>query len=167
MDFDGYSELLKTAPKRLKDARELLESPTFEADASDAGIRHLRTACYLAGYAVECILKVYGIMVLDARSGSHVQRWDEVIKHWSAQAPPLKLEGKHSHDLNKLRTAAGLEGEMDGDETAKQNWGICKKWDYNQRYNPRPLEQRQRAVEFVEACEALYLWVRPRIPFAG
>ena len=58
-DYDGISQYWKAAARRLQDAQELLQPPTINADEQGAETRHLRAAVYLAGYAVECILKVY------------------------------------------------------------------------------------------------------------
>src|SRR4051794_32059413 len=56
---DRLSDFVKSAPRRLKDAEELIEHPTADPQRSDADRRHLRGAMYLAGYAVECLLKAY------------------------------------------------------------------------------------------------------------
>lgn len=56
---DRISDFVKSGPHRLQNAEELMELPTRAAQGSDAGQRHLRAAMYLAGYAVECMLKAY------------------------------------------------------------------------------------------------------------
>ena len=58
-EFDGVSEYLKAAGQRLQDAQQLLQPPTLLTNRSDAATRHARGAMYLAGYAIEFILKVY------------------------------------------------------------------------------------------------------------
>jgi hypothetical protein len=60
--FDGKTDYIKAARMRLADAYELLEHPSSpdppEADRlPDPGVRHLRGALYLAGYAIEFALK--------------------------------------------------------------------------------------------------------------
>jgi hypothetical protein len=161
--YDGHSELLKAAPKRLKDALELLEQPSRDKNGSDADYRHLCAAHYLAGYAVECALKVYIILLLDSRTARRFARWSDVIDHFGTKGQDLG--GKRSHSLAQLRVIAELEPEMDADQVMKQAWGICSKWDYNVRYKPDFMTNRQSVTQFVEACGTAYDWVRTRIPF--
>jgi hypothetical protein len=165
MKFDGHSELLKAAPKRLRDAQELLEAPSRDPRAADAAYRHLCAAHYLAGYAVECALKTYVILLLDSRLPDHVTRWSHVVQHF-AERRVTDLSGRHSHDLGRLLAVSGLSAAVDQDEQAKQTWGMCGKWDYNVRYRPQPLTDRARVEAFVEACSTIYRWIRARLPFS-
>ena len=57
--YDTIKDYRAAANQRLGDARELMETPTRDSERSDAEQRHLRGAMYLAGYAVECLLKAY------------------------------------------------------------------------------------------------------------
>jgi hypothetical protein len=166
MRYDGLSELLKAAPKRLADARELLERPSLNPHTSDAGYRHLCGAYYFAGYAVECALKAYIILLLDSRRSERVSRWYQVVESLAALPGGTNLGGKHSHDLSRLLAVSELEGAVDRDEQAKRTWGTCSKWDYNVRYRPDHMLERTRVAEFVEACSATYHWVRARLPFS-
>ena len=165
MKFDGHSEFLKAAPKRLKDARELLEAPSLDPNAADATYRHLCGAYYLAGYAVECVLKAYIILLLDSRIAEPVARWSHVLQHLAGQPAWADLAGKHSHDLGRLLAVSGLGTAIDQDEQAKRTRGACGKWDYNVRYQPRPMIDRARVEAFVGACSTIYHWVRARLPF--
>jgi hypothetical protein len=165
MRYDGHSELLKAAPKRLRDAWELMEHPSRDPGSSDAAYRHLCAAHYLAGYAVECILKVYIILLLDARNGPRFSKWSDVIDHFGAQAGSADLRGRQSHNLARLRVVAELEPEMDTDANMKMLWGICSKWDYNVRYSPEFMTDRESVRQLVEACEQVFRWVRNRLPF--
>ena len=56
---DTIQDYRRSATRRLEDAKELLEPPTLDPQRSDADRRHLRGAMYLAGYAVECLVKAY------------------------------------------------------------------------------------------------------------
>ncbi len=165
MKYDGHSELVKAGPRRLQDAQELLEPPTLEPNRSDANYRHLCAAQYLAGYAVECVLKAYIILLLDQRSNQHFARWSQVISHFAKQPSGSNLSGAASHDLKELIDVSELEQELDSDEQMKRNWGICNKWDYNTRYRPDPMMNCARVAEFVDACRATSEWVRNRLPF--
>jgi hypothetical protein len=164
--YDGHSELLKAAPKRLRDAQELLEAPTREPHTSDAAYRHLCAAEYLAGYAVECVLKTYIILLIGERSSEHVARWSEAVKHLDGHGTGQDLGGKHGHNLLLLLNASGLGPALEQDPSAYEAWARCAKWDYNIRYQPRPLADRARVDEFVGACSTVYHWVRARLPFA-
>jgi len=163
--YDGHSELLKAAPKRLSDALELLEEPTREPEGSDAGYRHLCGAYYLAGYAVECALKAYVILLLDARRPGQVATWSEAIRALQGAAPRVNVSGARGHSLKELLKASGLESQMDQDPAMQQNWGICSKWDYNERYRPTFMTDRDAVAEFVDACVATYSWLKARLPF--
>ncbi len=167
MRYDGHSQLVKAGPRRLQDAQELLETPTLEPNRSDAQYRHLCGAHYLAGYAVECLLKVYVILLLDQRSDQHFSRWSHVINHFTDIAAGPNLSGAGSHDLRKLMVVAELEPQLDSDREMKQNWSICSRWDYNSRYRPEYLMDRSEVVDFVDACEATCNWLKNRVPSIG
>jgi len=163
--YDGYSELFKAAPKRLCDAQELLEAPTREPNTGDASYRHLCAAQYLAGYAVECVLKTYIILYIDARSKEHVVRWSQAVQHLASQSAVEPVDGRHGHNLGRLLAASGLGPQLEQDALANAAWSDCAKWDYNTRYQPRPMTDRTRVEAFVGACGTVFHWVRARLPF--
>jgi hypothetical protein len=55
--FDSLADFVKSGPRRLRDAEELLETPTLFPHEAGSASRHLRGAMYLAGYGVECLVK--------------------------------------------------------------------------------------------------------------
>jgi len=151
------SDLRKAAPQRLQDARKLLEPVSDHG--GDAATRHLNAACYLAGYAVECMLKVYLIAFTVTRGHTPV-RWNEAKK---ARGWEAKLAGAKGHNLALLRSLTGLEGAMDRDVRIKTAWGVLlKDWDVALRYCGRPQFDRRRATEIVDACSIVYEWVKQR-----
>jgi hypothetical protein len=162
LKYDGHSELLKAAPKRLRDAQELLEEPTLEPHGSDADCRHLCGACYLAGYAVECVLKAYVIRLLAHRTSQHLVRWSQAIVHFDGVHD---LHGAASHNLARLLVVSELAGELDADPQMKRVWSMCVLWRPDWRYlrsnGMGPAEARQ----FVDACAAAHDWVRQRLHF--
>lgn len=90
LEFDSIGDYVKAGPRRLADAKELLEQPTLEPDAPDAAHRHLRGAVYLAGYAVECALKAYIIS-----RAPPAQRFLEAIERRRQEGEPdLRLLGR-------------------------------------------------------------------------
>ncbi len=125
LKYDGYSELRKAGPRRLDDALELLEPPTRHAGASDVHRRHLCGACYLAGYAVECILKVYIIRRLDQQGRGRFVRWSDVIEHYRSMPDGPDLVGVRSHSLSLLLAVSGLEPDLDTDREMKRYWSQC------------------------------------------
>ena len=169
MDYDGFSEFLKAAPKRLNDAWELLEAPSRNRDASDAAYRHVCAAYYLAGYAVECILKVYIMRLVEARSQrTRISRWPQAVQHLARGGNPIRLSGAHSHDLAKLYQAAELAAQVETDRKIADVWTQCAKWDYAARYCPQFLPEAMRdrtaVAEFVSACDTMYHWIAQRVP---
>ena len=164
MRYDGHSELLKAAPKRLRDALELLEEPTREPDSSDAAYRHLCGACYLAGYAVECILKVYVIRLLDYRRGPGFVRWSDVVEHFATMPDGPDLSGARSHSLRRLLAVSGLESELGTDPGMRANWTQCERWDYAWRYVSAFQMSPVGARRFVEACRQTHDWIKHRLP---
>jgi hypothetical protein len=156
MKYDDRRQPVKAAPKRLNDAWELLEMLSRGPNGSDAGCRHLCAAYYLAGYAVECILKAYTILLVNARSGERLDHRSAVIACLRERPGPLDHPGHHSHNLGLLLTAAQLDAEIGSDRATKQLWGQCAKWDYAVRYMPDHMQDRGEVEEFVTACDAIY-----------
>jgi hypothetical protein len=146
------ADYLKAAPKRLDDARELLEAPTWRADREDALHRHLRAAVYLAGYVVECALKAYIISrVPGARS------FEEAVTRRRADGEAdLHFTGRRAHDLRALRRATDLDPVLDRTETIRKAWARCQKWDPDWRYDPDHFTSRREARLFVDAAAALH-----------
>lgn len=110
LEYDGISELKKASLKRLRDAHELLELPTYDPSGGDADSRHLCAATYLAGYAVECALKAVIINRIEVKRQRFTKRWTEVLLYRKHQQPDLS--GANSHNLQSLLTVSGLENEL-------------------------------------------------------
>ena len=163
MQYDGHSELWKAAHGRLNDAWELMERPTRDPERSDAEHRHLCGALYLAGYAVECVLKVYVILLLDARIAPPVRRWSEALRHLGERDDVPDLSGARSHNLRHLLVASELEPQLSGDRDLNRVWGVCSKWDYNIRYAPHLRLKRAAVEERIQACDTVFNWVKARV----
>jgi hypothetical protein len=155
--FDGISDFVKSAPRRLADARELLETPSLNPGGSDHAYRHLDGACYLAGYAVECMLKVYLMACTIVGKGRTSTTWTETKK---ARGWDSRLRGAKAHNLKVLRSLTDLEGAMDSDRAIKAAWGeVIKNWEPSLRYRGQPLRDPAEAREIVDACEQVYHWL--------
>ncbi len=163
LQYDGISELVKAAPKRLDDAWELLEQPTWEPNRSDADYRHLCAAQYLAGYAVECALKAVIIERTEVARGQWTKTWTEVLLYRQTQGVGPDLSGARSHNLELLLITSGLSEDLDNNPQMRQKWGICCTWNPALRYQPDPMTDRQRAQEMVEACREVYNWLRSQL----
>jgi HEPN domain-containing protein len=164
--FDGVTDYIKAARLRLADALELFEHPTSQvAQGGDRlpheGVRHLRGALYLAGYAVECALKAYIIArdppakTFSGAMAGRVARGESALADWRDR----------THDLLFLWRATDLEGKLDDADVAlKTRWGTCRKWNWhpNWRYDPQPFTTRSRAAEVLRAVEAVYRWIDAR-----
>jgi HEPN domain-containing protein len=154
-EHDRLEDYLTAGPKRLADARELLERPTLDAASKGAETRHLRGAMYLAGYAVECALKAY---IIDRASPS--QTFTEAVEALSAGLRvPLDFRGARAHNLGLLLRATDLDGRMGEDFLLRAHWGVCLTWSPAWRYDPRDMTQRSRARQTVEAAAAIFEWV--------
>ena len=110
----------KAAQFRLQDARELMESPSYDSQRSDASSRHLRGAMYLAGYAVECLLKAYLIQMTSTQTLDQAQeqlimrekrnRNLKPVENIAHSAAGHKL--MYLFHLSDLRTHSGYDGQL-------------------------------------------------------
>lgn len=155
-EFDGITAYVKVAPKRLEDAWELLEQPTWQSDASDAAYRHLRAAIYLAGYVIECALKAYIIS-----REPPLQRFSEVINVRNARGENLDFSGSRGHSLLALCNATDLDTRMDDNDEIRQLWRVWFNgdWGPDWRYNPKDFTDRAGARGRIEAADRIYRWI--------
>ncbi len=110
---------------RIKEAEVLLKAECYHG------------AYYLAGYALECILK--------ACIAKQIKQFD---------FPDKKLANdSYTHDLSKLLITAGLKLELmqqeNKDINFKLNWSVANKWSEESRYEHSI--QRQDARDLYEA----------------
>ena len=152
-EYDGISQYRKSAVRRLRDAEELLQPPTLASEEQGAQTRHLRAAVYLAGYAVERILKVY--IIAQTASATSLAEAVEVRRNAGEQIP--NLLGAEGHRLTVLLSLTDLEERIEGEER-KKDWSLCVKWKSTWRYDPVPPEATF-ALEFVAATKRIYCWI--------
>lgn len=166
---DHQAGLWKAAWRRLDDAWELLEQPTRLPTRGDRDIRHLAAAEYLAGYAVECMLKVYLIQLTTTVGGYPAQRWREVTEARYAAGLAPDLSGSRSHNLPRLLVAAQLEPEFDSEENIKHAFNLIAKWRVSLRYRALPYGSAQkyeaRVSRMVGASQTLCNWLKQRSGF--
>ena len=155
-EYDGINQYRKAAARRLQDAEELLQPPSTHPNVQGADTRHLRAAEYLAGYAVECILKVYII----SRVAGAVSLAGAIEERRATGEQIPNILGAEGHRLTLLLSLTDLEAYL-VDEERKKDWSICVKWKSTWRYDPNPPDDN--AAEFVSAIRRIYRWVERQI----
>ncbi len=156
-EHDGLSQYRKAAARRLRDAEELLQPPSLASEEQGADTRHLRGAVYLAGYAVECVLKAY--IISQAASAMSLAEAVEERRRAGEQVP--NILGADGHDLRLLLSLTDLE-ERFTDNARKRDWSLCMKWKPAWRYDPKP-PTATFALEFMGAVKRIYQWVERQI----
>jgi len=118
-------DLEKLVTIRIEEAEILLEAEKYHG------------AYYLAGYALECALKVC--------ITKQVRQYDFPDKQLAVKS--------HTHNLSDLLSVAGLKQRLTEEENSdvefKLNWAIAKDWSESSRYNCNIDEQK--AKDFLEA----------------
>ena len=157
-EFDGETQYYKAATRRLRDARALLQMPVTDTQESGAETRHLRAAIYIAGYAIECILKAHIIShSASARTLTEVLR----LRRNRGETMP-DLTGSDGHNLTLLLAVADLESDMKSDAARARDWNLCSQWKSTWRYDPEP-PPLAFAQQFIEATARLHAWINLRV----
>ena len=156
---DTIDEYTAAADQRLTDARELMEPPTRDAARSDAKQRHLRGAMYLAGYAVECLLKAYLIQQEDTPTLSRAMRSLDKFRISKGQKAVKDIAHTAAgHQIVYLVKLTNLETYPGYDEKL---WGRVGKWQSSWRYESGWVEQK-KAQEFLKDVEVVVRWLQPK-----
>ena len=159
-DFDRLRDYVKSGPRRLKDAEELMEPPTADAQRSDASTRHLRGAMYLAGYAVECYLKAYLIEQEGCLYLSDAQKRINECRQRAGREPIRDIAHSASgHSIGYLLGLTNLEMQH-GFEV--KLWGRLAEWKASWRYDPS-LATRTEAEAFLKDVQTATRWIQPKI----
>lgn len=132
MNFSGRTSQAKAGAKRLKDAKRLRDHGRW------------RGSMYLAGYYVECKLKV---------------RLMEMYAIWTLKDLEHKLSQRagrpinaFTHNIEVLMTYTGALERMD--ITTRRSFTKCNLWRTDWRYDPSN-GSRDECETFIEAVEAL------------
>jgi HEPN domain-containing protein len=107
-------------------------------------------AYYLAGYAIECVLK--------ARIAAQF-RGNEI--------PDRRLvERVHVHDPSKLLNLAGLEDELEAEMNAnpdlRERWTVVKEWSERARYEVWTKASASAIIDAVGGGEGILRWLQNR-----
>ena len=136
----GVSELSKASRHRLDDARALLT------------VVRWRGAMYLAGYAVECLLKTklmrrYGCLNL------------EELEQELRQRRQLRRQTSiFTHELVVLLNLLQGRDRLRQNVTLWQQFNLVNRWAPAWRYSA-DLATKEDALDFVEAVEKIYHWI--------
>jgi len=137
--YTGVSEQSKAGKHRFEDARALF------------GAKRWRGAMYLAGYAVECLLKV---KLMQRHKCRNLVELEEALRS-RGEWPD---EGVYTHNLpNYLR----LLGALDRLRQDREAWGwftIANQWMPSWRYNPDQ-SKPEDAEDYLEAIESTLRWI--------
>lgn len=128
-DFRLYD---RCATERLKDARKLLENDRATG------------AVYLAGYAVECILKALLLSAVPER------RHDQVVE---------TFRGRRGHDYEWLRNECIEQGGIHFSPKVNHGLFLVDAWSTDLRYSPGT-EDTDGAREFLNATAMIVEWAR-------
>lgn len=157
---DTVQDYKRSAFRRLEDARELLEAPTFDPQRSDASRRHERGAMYLAGYAAECLLKAYLIQQMNAQTlSAAVSALNEQRERRGLEPVENIARTAAGHKIFYLLQLTNLPQYPGYDQ---RDWGRVAQWRSSWRYetdNFPPLA----AAEFLDDIQAVVDWLSPKI----
>ena len=157
---DTIQDYKRSAVRRMEDAKELLEVPTFDPQRSDASYRHLRGAMYLAGYAVECLVKAYLIQHLnaqtlaaavDALNQQRQQRGKEQVEQIARTAAGHRI--LYLLQLTDLPQYPAYDPKL---------WARVALWRSSWRYETEPIA-RTEAEKFMDDVQAIVDWLSPKI----
>jgi HEPN domain-containing protein len=124
----------RVATQRYDDARFLL------------GHRN-QAAIYLAGYAVECILKALLLSRIPARKTASTLR---------------TFRGEKGHDLEWLKVQYYKSGGDAFPPRIAQAFARVRAWSTDLRYDPGTAQLKD-ATPFLEAVEQIIVWARGRL----
>lgn len=158
---DTIADYRHAAQARLQDARELMEPPTFDVERSDASRRHLRGAMYLAGYAVECLLKAFLIRQMSSQTlGEASAALDRQRKRRGL--PPIKniLRTAAGHQIAYLVTLTGLA--QNAPDFDARLWGRLAEWQSSWRYESDPVRV-ETAQDFLDDVQKAVNWLSPKL----
>ena len=157
---DTIQDYTRSAFRRLEDARELLETPTFDSQRSDAGRRHGRGAMYLAGYAAECLLKAYLIQHMNAQTlSAAVSALNEQRERRGLEPVENIARTAAGHKIMYLLQVTNLPQYPDYDQKA---WSRVGQWRSSWRYETDNVSHSV-ASEFVDDIQIIVDWLSPKV----
>jgi HEPN domain-containing protein len=142
--FYGVSEQGKAGKHRLDDARALLNAVRW------------RGAMYLAGYAVECLLKTKLMRMFDCR---HLRELEaELLRRGVLPAQATVF----THHLEVLLRLTQALDRLRQNEPLWRMFNIVNRWIPAWRYTA-DLSNREDAEDFLEAIEQVSHWIENNV----
>ena len=137
---DGVSELAGASRQRLEDARALLNASRW------------RGAMYMAGYAVECLLKTKLMHIYDCKN---LRELEDLLRQRSILPVHRTVFTHQLEDL--LRLTPGYNRLMQNRDTLAL-FNKVNRWIPNWRYTSK-LTDRREATEFMTSIERFMHWI--------
>lgn len=137
---DGVSELAGASRQRLADAKVLLNASRW------------RGAMYMAGYAVECLLKTRLMHIYDCKN---LRELEDLLRERSILPGNRTVFTHQLEDL--LRLTPGYNRLMRNHEMLPL-FNKVNQWTPNWRYTSKSTNRRE-ATEFMTSIESFMQWI--------
>ncbi len=137
---DGVSELDGASRQRLADAKALLNADRW------------RGAMYMAGYAVECLLKTKLMHIYECKN---LRELEDILQQRSILPANRTIFTHQLEDL--LRLTPGYNRLMRNREMLPL-FNKVNQWTPNWRYTSKSINRRE-ATEFMTSIESFMQWV--------
>lgn len=140
----GVSEQRKASAHRMQDARALYNAGRW------------RGAMYIAGYAIECLLKA---KLMEQYGGLHLAGLQEKLVERRQIGESQTL---FSHELTFLLGLTGALPRLLMDRDGQKSFRLVNQWVPAWRYNVR-CTGREDADDFLKAVESIQQWITNNI----
>lgn len=141
---NGISELAVAGHQRLADARALLNAS-----------RH-RGAMYMAGYALECLLKTKLLRIYDC---NNLREFEDLLRQRSILSTNRTVFTHQLEDL--LRLTPGYN-RLKGNTDVWHSFHEINRWTPHWRYTSKQAT-RQEAIEFMMDLENVMHWINTNL----
>lgn len=136
----GVSEQSKASRHRLDDARALLNADRW------------RGAMYMAGYAVECMLKAKLMRMFDCRQ---LRELEEELQRRGLLSAAASV---YSHQLGMLLRLTQRMDQLRSDRAFWPQFNMVNRWVPAWRYSA-DLSNREDAQDFLDAVTRIVHWI--------
>jgi HEPN domain-containing protein len=136
----GISELAKASIHRLEDARALIAAERWQG------------AMYLAGYAVECLLKTKLMRRYRCRT---LTQLDELLHRKGRTSEQWSI---YSHELVTMLNLLGCLERMQANRNVWRAFALVNQWAPAWRYSA-DLGTKKDADQFVDSVEQVVRWI--------
>ena len=138
--FGGVTEQRKASGHRRDDAEALLQAGRY------------RGAMYLAGYAVECLLKV---RLMERFGQPNLRALEEELQRRGLLAAGGTA---FTHQLGTLLTLTGSRHRLEQDRNLWPLFNVVNGWEPAWRHNP-DLADADEAGDYLRATDSILRWI--------